>query len=165
MPDMLVKLYELPPLQPAIERQTAQGVTIRRAIAPEKHVVLGWIGERFRQLWVSEADVSFTRQPPSIFIAIENDKMLGFGCYDTTMRGFFGPTGVAEAARGRGTGAALLLACLHDMYAQGYGYSIIGGAGPTEFYTRIVGATIIEDSHPGVYKGMLRTPEPDAKEE
>jgi len=49
-----------------------------------------------------------------------------------------------------------LLSCLLDMKLKGYGYAIIGGVGPTEFYTKTVGAIEIADSTPGVYKGMLR---------
>ncbi len=57
------------------------------------------------------------------------------------MKGFFGPTGVDESARGKGIGHALLLKTLLDMRDQGYGYAIIGGAGPVDFYQRSVGAT------------------------
>ena len=46
-----------------------------------------------------------------------------------TAKAFFGPTGVDETYRGKGIGKALLLVCLHDMYAQGYAYGIIGDAG------------------------------------
>jgi len=63
---------------------------------------------------------------------------------------------VGDAARGRNTGRALLIACLHAMHFEGYGYAIIGGVGPIEFYQKVVGATIIEDSTPSVYAGMLR---------
>jgi GNAT superfamily N-acetyltransferase len=155
MTDMLVKLYTLPPLEPEITAQKAQGITIRRAIAPEKHHILKWVGLYFSAGWVSETDVAMHNAPPSCWIATENSKLIGFGCYDATAKGFFGPTGVSEAARGRGTGKALLLACLHDMHAQGYGYGIIGGVGPIEFYAKAVNATVIEDSSPGVYDGML----------
>ncbi|MDZ4763340.1 MAG: GNAT family N-acetyltransferase, partial [Chloroflexota bacterium] len=113
MTDMLVKLYRLPPLEPIIAATTAQNIAIRRAIAPEKHVVLDWVGEHFSPFWVSECEVAFSRQPTSIHVAIFEEKLVGFGCYDSTALGFFGPTGVDEAMRGRGVGAALLLACLH----------------------------------------------------
>lgn len=156
MPDMLVKLYELPPLEPYMIRQREAGITVRRGIAPEKHHVLTWIRQHFSEYWVSETDVAYSRSPVSCFVATLDESLIGFGCYDTTRLGFFGPTGVSEAARGKGTGAALLLACLHDMYARGYGYAIIGGAGPQDFYTKICGATPIPDSIPGVYAGMLR---------
>jgi GNAT superfamily N-acetyltransferase len=152
MTDMLVKLYDLPP---QIELSNA-ALMIRRGLAPEKHLVLSWVEAHFSAYWRSECDVAFARQPVSCFLATENNSLLGFGCYDTTRLGFFGPTGVLAEARGQGLGKALLLACLHDMYAQGYGYAIIGGVGPVEFYQKTVGAIVIEDSTPGVYGGMLR---------
>ncbi len=151
MPDMLVKLYELPPPVDL----SAQGVTVRRAMAPEKQLVLNWVGEHFYPHWVNECDVAFARQPVACFIAVEKGQILGFACHDATCRNFFGPTGVLESQRGRGIGAALLLACLHAMREQGYAYGIIGGVGPADFYARIVGASIIEGSSPGVYNNML----------
>jgi ribosomal protein S18 acetylase RimI-like enzyme len=157
MPDMLVKLYELPDLAPALERTTAAGITIRRGLAPEKHIAVEWVREYFGDKWASETDVAFTRQPVSCFIATQQGQMLGFACYDTTARGFFGPTGVSEETRGKGVGKALLLVCLHDMVAQGYGYGIIGGAGPVDFYAGACNATLIEGSWPGVYRGLLGT--------
>ncbi len=157
MPDMLVKLYELPDLAPALERTTAAGIIIRRGLAPEKHIVVEWVREYFGDKWASETDIAFARQPVSCFIAAQKGQMLGFACYDTTARGFFGPTGVSEETRGKGVGKALLLTCLHDMVAQGYGYGIIGGAGPVDFYAGACNATPIEGSWPGVYRGLLGT--------
>jgi GNAT superfamily N-acetyltransferase len=158
MPDMLVKLYTLPPLEPEIAALTAQGIMLRRAITPEKHLVVEWVQEHFSEYWKSECEVAFTRQPPSIWLATSDGKLVGFGCYETTARGFFGPTGVDESMRGRGVGRALLIACLHAMRDIGYGYAIIGGTGPVEFYERVVGAILIPDSAPGVYAGLLRRP-------
>src|SRR5690606_31413866 len=156
MSDMLLKLYELPDLEPFIQRQQEQGITIRRALPPEKHIVVDWVRMHFSKYWASETEVAFSHMPPNIFIAIENEAVMGFACYDSTRKGFFGPTGVQESKRGRGTGAALLVACMHAMMWDGYGYAIIGGAGPTDFYTKIVNATIIPGSNPGTYRGMLR---------
>ncbi len=67
----------------------------------------------------------------------------------------FGPTGVAESARGHGVGAALLLLALQAMREQGYAYAVIGAAGPIEFYQRTVGGIVIPGSWPGLYEGML----------
>lgn len=156
MTDMLVKLYTLPPMHVEIEAQRVHGIDIRRSIAPEKYLVVDWVREHFNAHWGSEADVTFSNKPVSCFVATLDEKLIGFGCYDTTGKGFFGPTGVMEIARGKGTGRALLLACLHDMLAQGYGYAVIGGVGPAEFYTKVAGAVIIPDSTPGIYRGMLR---------
>jgi GNAT superfamily N-acetyltransferase len=156
MPDMLVKLYTLPPLAPLLDRQAAAGITIRRVIAPEKHVVVGWVRDTFKDAWASECEIAFCQGPPSCFVAVADGKPVGFACYDATCKGFFGPTGVDPQFRKRGIGEALLLGTLHAMRSSGYGYAIIGAAGPTEWYTRTVGAIPIADSWPGVYGGMLR---------
>ena len=158
MPDMLVKLYDLPELAPALARQRAAGVTIRRGMSPEKHRALEWIGEHFSEYWVSEADVGFAARPPSVFLAHRGEQILGFACYDTAHKNFFGPTGVDEAERGRGIGTALLLASLHAMREAGYMYGIIGWAGPVAYYKKAVGAEVIAGSEPpGSYRGMLGT--------
>ena len=47
MPDMLVKLYELPDSAPFMTRQADAGITTRRAIPPEKHLVVGWVRRTF----------------------------------------------------------------------------------------------------------------------
>jgi ribosomal protein S18 acetylase RimI-like enzyme len=159
---MLVKLYTLPDIAPALEACRAAGVTIRRGIAPEKHYVMEWVREKFGNGWASETDVAYGSRPPTCFVAtVETGdpyrpQLVGFACYDATMKAFFGPTGVDEAFRGRGIGRALLLACLHGLRADGYGYGIIGGAGPVDFYRKSVGAVEIPDSWPGVYTGLLR---------
>lgn len=159
MTDMLVKLYNLPPLEPELAAMTAQGITIRRALAPEKQLVLQWIAQHFFDGWVSETDVTFGHTPIDCWLAVEKDQLIGFGCVNATAKAFFGPTGVSEAARGRGVGRALLIACLHGLRWEGYAYAIIGGVGPIDFYNKAVGATIIEDSTPSIYAGMLGSEE------
>jgi GNAT superfamily N-acetyltransferase len=154
--DMLVKLYTLPPLVPVLARQRQGGIDIRRALAAEKHIVVNWVAQSFFPEWVDECDVAFSQLPATCFIAVEHDQLLGFACHDATYRNFFGPTGVNPEQRGRGIGQALLLACLHAMAARGYAYAIIGGVGPVDFYAKTVGATVIEGSEPGVYRGMLK---------
>ncbi|GGD99326.1 N-acetyltransferase [Aureimonas endophytica] len=162
--DMLVKLYDLAP-DPALDRRLAEGgIEIRRALPPELVLINRWIEPRFGAGWVSETTVAMARQPPACFLAVKGGELIGFACYDATARGFFGPTGVDETARGLGAGQGLLLACLTDMRNQGYGYGVIGAAGPQDFYRRCVGAIGIEGSSPGIYRGMLRDAEPTYKE-
>lgn len=156
MTDMLVKLYELPPLEPVLAAQAQKGIAIRRAIAPEKRLVAAWVATHFADDWASEVEVAFSHQPISCWLAVENETLIGFGCYDTTSKGYFGPTGVSEQARGRGAGKALLFACLHALWWEGYAYAIIGDAGPADFYAQTIGAMPIPDSIPGIYKGILR---------
>ena len=158
MTDMLVRLYAMPPLEPAHGALRAKGIDVRRALPAEKYHLGLWVREHFSNFWASECDVAFAHQPVGCFIAVRDNTILGFGCYDVVGRGFFGPQGVSEDARGQGTGAALLLACLHDMWGLSYGYGIIAGVGPVEFYEKAVGATVIPDSTPGVFRGLLRFP-------
>ena len=157
MTDMLVKLYNLPPLEPELTAMTGQGITIRRAMALEKQPVLKWIGQHFYPEWISETDVALSHVPVGCWLAVENKQLIGFGCINATSKGFFGPTGVSEAARGRGVGRALLIACLYALRWEGYAYAIIGGVGPIDFYHKAVGATVIDDSTPSIYGGMIES--------
>jgi GNAT superfamily N-acetyltransferase len=158
MHDMLVRLYALPSLDEAVAACAARGVTIRRTLAPEKHAVLDWVRAHFASS-AAEVETAFAHVPATCFIAVRNDTLLGFACYDVTCRNFFGPEGVTAEERGRGIGRALLLAALHAQRAQGYAYSIIGGVGPAEFYAKTAGAVAIAGSTPGIYARML-SPKP-----
>lgn len=153
---MLVKLYNLPPLEPFLARAAQAGVEIRKPIGPEKHVIVDWVRTHFNAGWASETEMALANRPITCFIATRERKVHGFACYDATCLGFFGPTGVEEAWRGHGLGAALLVASLHDMKAKGYAYAIIGSAGPTQFYEKIVGAVVIPNSSPGIYRDFVR---------
>ena len=92
----------------------------------------------------------------SVVIATRDAQVIGFAGYECTRKAFFGPTGVAEHERGRGIGTALLIACLWGLRELGYVYAVIGGAGPTNFYERSVGAIVIPDSEPGIYADLLK---------
>jgi ribosomal protein S18 acetylase RimI-like enzyme len=153
--DYLVNLSLVTPVRDLDARMKAADVTVRRALAPELELVTGWIREKFGSGWASETAVAFARQPPTCFLATRGGKLIGFACHESIARGFFGPTGVDEAARGEGIGHALLLASLLDLKTMGYGYAIIGDVGPSAFYERTVGAKPIPDSAPGVYAGLL----------
>lgn len=153
--DYLVNLSLLKPDPVLDARMTEAGVTIRRPLAPEARFVTEWVADKFETGWSSEVAVALTRQPPTCFIAARAKKLLGFACHESIARGFFGPTGVDETARGLGIGHALLLASLFDLKTMGYGYAIIGDVGPSAFYEKTVGAMPIPNSAPGVYAGML----------
>ena len=128
MPDLLVKLYTLPPLSPLTGALAEKNIVIRPPIGPENYAVIRWIREHFGAGWAGEAENAFFRSPKSIFVAVRETKdesgnirgeMLGFACYDATVKGFFGPTGVDKTERGQGIGQALLLRCLHAMHDEG----------------------------------------------
>ena len=150
MPDLLVNLLKLPPLE------STDGFIVRRAQPFELSQVRRFVSENFSPKWADEISVGFARQPISVFIATINRELAGFAAYECTRRSFFGPTGVLDSARGRGIGRALLLASLWALREMGYVYAIIGAAGPVRFYQKTVGAIIIPDSEPGIYIDKLK---------
>lgn len=155
MSDMLVKLWELPPLEAALATSAARGVAVRRALAPEKPVVLDLV-RMYWPAWVAEVDVAFARLPVACFVAVRDGEPIGFACHDAIAPDFFGPTAVVESVRRQGVGATLALAAMHALRAQGYAYAIVGGVGPAAFYARTFGAVEIPGSSPGLYAGLLK---------
>jgi GNAT superfamily N-acetyltransferase len=168
----------LPPLAPRLEALAPAGVTVRRALASERHVVVEWARVHGGPGWASECEVSFARAPLGCFVAVQGasvasiasaapvgsaagyptapETLIGFACIEATAPGFFGPQAVRDDRRGRGVGAALLLAALHALAAEGHAYAIVGWASEPEFYRRVVGAVPIAGSEPGLYRGPLR---------
>ena len=157
MHDMLVKLYDLDNDWSFVGEQEKKGIVIKKPIGSEIHLVIDWVKEKFSPYWESEVKVATSKHPFSCFIAVDGCKIVGFSCYNSTAIGFFGPTGVDEDCRGKGTGTALLKAALLDMKMLGFGYAIIGGVGPAEYYKKVVNAVDIPDSSPGVYRNLLRS--------
>ena len=156
MADMLIKLYTLSDCTVLVKRLEDSGINIRRALVPEKHIVVQWVLKHFSAHWASECETAFSSHPVSCFIATFEGKAAGFTCYDVTCKGVIGPIGVREDMRGKGIGKALLISSLHDMAHQGYAYAIVGDVGTEEFFSSVAGASVIKGSEPGIYRGMLR---------
>ena len=150
--DCLVKLYQLPVLDNADSK-----ITYRRAMSYEKTQVLDWVKSHFTIAWSDECSAAFNQPVISCFIAVEDDQIIGFACYDCTQRNFFGPMGVANNSRKKGVGSCLLISTLHDMKSSGYAYAIIGDSGcEIGFYSNAVGAISIDNSTPGAYPDKLK---------
>ena len=139
--DMLVRLYALPPAPPVPE-----DVAIRPPVAYERRAVERWVDATFGDLWAGEAATALSQVPASLVIAVRDRTILGFACFDVTARGFIGPVGVDERARGRGLGVALTHAALEGLRRRGFAYAVIGDVGPVGFYVRHFGAIPIPDS-------------------
>ena len=151
MPDLLVRLYDLPD----IERKLPAAVTVRPLWRPSgSRLSTGSAG--LSATWAGECEVAFSAHPITTWIATRGNDLVGFACADATAKGFFGPTGVDEKERGQGIGEALLMAALRGMREAGYAYAVIGGAGPVAFYRKRLDVLEIPGSDPGVYKGMLQ---------
>ncbi|MBR6533999.1 MAG: GNAT family N-acetyltransferase [Clostridia bacterium] len=167
MADMLVKLYNIEDGCPELEESLKkEGIHIVKALSPDKHRVLDFV-QTFSEGWRSECEAAFANNPHTIYIAVKDQKVIGFAAYEATARGYFGPTGVSGEFRKKGIGRLLMLKCFHSMKELGYGYAIIGWAARSAipFYEKFAQARIIEDSHPGVYSRMTKVVTQPAKDE
>ncbi len=156
MPDMLVKLYNLPETSELFKKLDQEGYKIKRALSADLFLIRDYIAKEFNESWAGEAFKAICAQPSGCFIATKGGELVGFACYDTTAKGFFGPTGVSKAFQGKGIGKALYLRTLAAMGEAGYAYAIVGSAGPADFYAKTSGAIPIPDCWPGEYRNLVR---------
>lgn len=157
MTDFLVRLYDLTDPGPHLAALAQRGIAVQRAMAAEKKPVVDWVRRHFGDGWAAECEVAFSRDPIACTIAVTGGRLAGFACYDSTCRNFFGPVGVDPSLRHQGIGRGVLLATLHAMGHAGYAYAIIGGAGPSGFFEKCVGAFPIPGSTPGIYRPPIKT--------
>ena len=170
MTDMLVKLYALHEVIPLLAVLNQKGLEIRKPHPSEKYILAEWVRKLFKESWAVGCEIALENKPVSCYIAVEKNRaqvpnenpydlpdevLVGFACYDVASKGMFGAMGVKEDFRNQGIGTALLLACLYAMKEEGYAYAVIGWVGPVDFYARSVGATVIPDSEPGIFRGAL----------
>lgn len=154
--DMLVKLYDLPSWEEEQRKMDVLGVKIQKAFPPDRLHVIDWVKRHSGPYAAGEAACSFKDRGVTMFLAVKDGAIVGYACYDATAPDFFGPTRVLDKEQGKGIGRALLIASLHALREEGYGYAIIGDVGPTAFYEKCVGAVCIEGSEPGIYKDFLK---------
>jgi mycothiol synthase len=128
---------------PTAFRQAApEGVTVRRALEPgDVATAVAFCDERFPQ-WVPEL-VRATEQG-CCHVATDDAtaEVLGFAAHSVNRAGWFGPTGVSPAARGRGVGGALLAACCRDLQIAEFRECEIAWIGPVAFYAKTAGASV-----------------------
>ena len=154
MKDMLVKLYDLPKECVEYEKLKKQ-IDFRRPLAAEKYLVNNWVNKNFGEGWKSEVDVSFSKSPISTYIAIKDQKIIGFSSYDSAYLNFLGPMGISKEYRKMGIGKALLYLSLKSMKEMGYAYAIIGGVGPAKFYEVTFGEIGVMGSNPAGVKFLF----------
>ncbi|NAY90506.1 GNAT family N-acetyltransferase [Muricauda sp. JGD-17] len=159
MQDMLVRLLGLPDItEKEKELMENHQVIFKRPIPPEKSIVVNWVREHFSPNWADEVESSFSALPINCFIAQRDQDILGFACFESTAKNFFGPTGVLSSERGKRIGEVLLIKALGALREMGYAYAIIGGVGPVEYYKKTVNAHVIEKSERSIYQNLLKQP-------
>lgn len=161
MADMLVKLYEIECFDIDLENKLLQeGIKIKKAIAPDRSKVMEFARLYGGQNWADEVAASFSNKPVTCYIATKDKQIIGFGCYEATLKAFFGPTAVKEEFRKKGIGKAILLRCLFSLKEMGYGYGFIGMPEPKAiaFYEKVVDGLLVGDSST-IYKAMIEIDE------
>ena len=152
--DMIASLTRLPEVPTLPE-----GVQLKRALCIDRQRILQFIQENFGDGWRNEAETTLASCPSRCVLAVKDEQIIGFACWDATAKGLFGPIGVTEACRGTGVGSALLLRVLAYMRDEGYAYAVIGwvtDAAP--FYEKLLGATFIPGGEPqhSVYSQLVK---------
>ena len=111
-----------------------------RVTSNSRGPLLSFIEKEFGRIWRFEA----SNAGDNLFYVEVDGHIAGFAAHDANNRGlgFFGPTGVARAHRGRGLGGALLRASLADLRRRGYERAIIPWTDALDFYRKACGATI-----------------------
>jgi mycothiol synthase len=101
--------------------------------------VLQFIEREFGRIWHYEA----THARSLVYVEHEGE-VAGFAAAEANNRGlgWFGPTGVARALRGRGFGRQLLLASLADLRAMGFARAVIPWTDALDFYRKSCGAEV-----------------------
>lgn len=119
----------------------AEGYALRRAGASDAPAIAELLQAHW-PTWQGEVSVAMANDSPSLWLAIQGSKVIGFAAYDANNRGtgWFGPMGTDPAHERRGLGRGLLRSVLADMAREGFPRAIIPWVGPIEFYERHAGA-------------------------
>lgn len=146
--DLLINLYDLQ-CRHDEQKLKENGIVIRRAMSPDKGKVLDFIKTHYGEDWMHESEHAFSNSPITCYIAVKDKEIVGFGCYDATAKGYFGPLGIKPGQKGGGIGTSLMYQCLTGLKEAGYGYGIIGWVDEAiAFYEKTIKMYKIPDSEP-----------------
>lgn len=138
--DMIVSLkdYSFPTLPKS-------RITYRKAKQKDAPSLKTFVEKEFGNGWIDSIEIGLLQENIPIFIALDGQGIIGFACFDVVRRkkGLFGPMGISFSNRIQGIGYTLLHYCLGEMKEIGYGYAVIGEAGPLEFYEKACNAVVI----------------------
>lgn len=121
-----------------------EGIIIRRAVGEDRPTIADFFNKTFGEDWQVETQLSLSREPPAVHLALKGDDMIGFAAHSSMNRewGNFGPMGVPDHMRGRGLGRVLLYRCMKDLKDAGHAAAVIPWVGPYRFYCRHLTCTI-----------------------
>jgi ribosomal protein S18 acetylase RimI-like enzyme len=135
-----VDLRHWQPGEPLL-RGDGAAFTLRRAELSDSASIVDLLQSHWPS-WQAEVLAALGNTPPTLFVALCEDRVVGFAAHDANNRGtgWFGPMGTSPECQGRGVGRRLLELCLRDMQQQGHAVVTIPWVGPVDFYTAAVGA-------------------------
>lgn len=165
MADLLVNLYDLQ-CKYDYKKVKENGITIRRAMSPDKQNILDFITTYYTKEWANETEYALVHTPISCYVAVKNKEVVGFACYDATAKGYFGPIAIKPDVKGCGVGQALMHDTLVGMRENGYGYAVIGWVDDAiAFYEKSIHAFSIPDSEPEntIYQNLISLREVSSK--
>ena len=64
---------------------------IKVATINDRSPILAFVQKQFQKNWVYEVEHALMESVSKCFIATEGGKILGFACFDSSAKGFFGP--------------------------------------------------------------------------
>ncbi len=142
--------------QQLADKAASRGYVIERARPEQAPELAGAIEAEFSASWAFEIERALAFQPSGLHVArvAQDQSLAGFAAHDGNNAGlgWFGPAGTWQAHRGKGLGAALLMACLVDV-ARDHRQCTVAWIGPREFYDRV--ATIASERHFTVMRKSL----------
>ncbi len=120
-----------------------QGIELRRATTGDIMEIERLLMEHW-PAWQAEVAVALMHDPPTLYLAVVDGRVVGFSAYDSNHLGidWFGPMGTCPTFRKQGIGQLLLKRCLADMQSQDCAKATIPWVGPVRFYAKHVGARI-----------------------
>lgn len=152
--DMIASLYNLPKIN------VRDDIKLHKAFVSDLDQICEFVDREIPEHlgWKKEILYAITQSPIKVVLATKDNELLGFACYDSSAKGFFGPIGVKKDKRNQGIGTALVCKTMEYMKSDGYAYAIIGWVTDAEeFYKKTLNAKWIENSSPdkSVYSNKI----------
>lgn len=135
----LAKFYYLRRVIRIENKLLSEGFTFRKGRSGEAESVSQWVGKTFSPFWRLETLHAFKNRNPSIWLAEQNNEVVGFSVYLRMGRNEVGPLGVDPRMRRSGIGTVLLFKALHDMKQLGFRYVVIPWTSHLFFYSQVPG--------------------------